>query len=126
MRERVLAFMEDMASNDAARVASWFTDDSVLWIPPAGEVRGINRIRALFRALFNRYDFIQWDILEILPVSESRCIFICNSWGSMKGHDNYTNRVLTDVTFEGDKITHLSDYFKDTAVFVKPPLTVVP
>lgn len=125
MKEKVMAFMDAMQSNDAARVADWFCENSTLWIPPAGEVRGLSRIRALFRALFNRYDYIEWDVLEILPVSANRCIFICDSRGAMKGRSSYSNRVLTDITFDGDKILRLSDYFKDTAVFIKQPVAAV-
>lgn len=112
--------MVDMESNDASRVAGWFTENSTLWIPPAGPICGLSKIRALFRALFSRYDFIHWNIIDILPVSATRCIHICDSWGSMKGIPAYTNRVITDITFDDSgKILSLSDYFKDTAIFAK-------
>ncbi len=118
MKEKILAFMEDMRSNDACKVSSWFSDDSELWIPPAAPVKGISRIKALFRAMFNRYEFLQWTIVDILPVGDSRCIHICDSHGKLKGCDEYRNRVITDITFNAEgKITSLSDYFKDTSVF---------
>lgn len=120
MKEKILAFMEDMKSNDASRIANWFSEDSVLWIPPAAPVTGYSRIKALFRAMFNRYEFLKWDIVDILPVGENRCIHICESLGKLKGCDAYTNRVMTDIIFNGEgKIASLSDYFKDTAVFGK-------
>ncbi|MBV9986714.1 MAG: nuclear transport factor 2 family protein [Chitinophagaceae bacterium] len=120
MKERILAFMEDMHSNDACRVAAWFSEDSVLWIPPAKPVHGQLRIRALFRAMFSRYDFLQWTILDILPISDNRCIHICDSHGKLKGCTEYRNRVITDIVFnESGKIESLSDYFKDTTVFCR-------
>ena len=120
MKEKILAFMEDMQSNDASRIANWFGEDSVLWIPPAAPVTGYLRIKALFRAMFSRYEFLKWDIVDILPVSENRCIHICESSGKLKGCDAYQNRVITDIVFnEEGKIASLSDYFKDTAVFCK-------
>lgn len=112
--------MQDMESNDAGRVAAWFTDNSILWIPPAAPITGLSRIKALFRALFGRYNGVHWKIVDILPVSENRCIHICESWGNLKGCTHYNNRVITDIVFDADgKISSLSDYFKDTAVFVK-------
>lgn len=118
MKERILAFMDAMQSNDAALISDWFSDDAVLWIPPAQPVCGISRVRALFRAMFNRYDFLKWTIIDILPVSDNRCIHICESYGKIKGCDEYRNRVITDITFNNEgKISSLSDYFKDTSVF---------
>lgn len=112
--------MEDMQLNDACKVADWFVDESTVWIPPAKPVIGRTRIHALFRALFSRYNYVRWEIIDILPVSENRCIHICDSIGDMKGVDNYSNRVITDITFnEQGKIIMLSDYFKDTSVFLK-------
>ena len=112
--------MEDMESNNAERVANWFTDESTLWIPPALPIKGLSRIKALFRALFRRYEYVHWHIIDILPVNENRCIHICDSHGKMHGCDNYTNRVITDIVFDEEgKIISLSDYFKDTAVFAR-------
>ena len=120
MKERILAFMDAMQSNDAARIAGWFSDDAKLWIPPAQPVEGIARVSALFRAMFIRYEFLEWKILDILPVSDNRCVHICESRGKLKGCDEYTNRVITDITFNSEgKISSLSDYFKDTAIFCK-------
>lgn len=110
--------MKDMHSNNACLVAAWFTEESELWIPPAQPVKGHTRIKALFRAMFNRYEFLQWNVLDILPVTANRCIHICESHGKLKGHDAYRNRVITDIVFDDNgKIVSLSDYFKDTSVF---------
>jgi limonene-1,2-epoxide hydrolase len=120
MKDRILAFMDDMQSNDPVRISDWFADDSKLWIPPAQPVEGICRVRALFRAMFSRYEFLRWRIIDILPVDENRCIHICESHGKLHGCEEYTNRVITDITFNNDgKIVSLSDYFKDTAIFCK-------
>ena len=110
--------MADMKSHDVNRISTWFCEDSMLWIPPAQPVSGLSRIRALFRAMLNRYDFLEWTIIDILPVAENRCIHICNSRGKLKGCEEYCNRVVTDIVFnEEGKIISLSDYFKDTSVF---------
>ncbi|HVX28062.1 MAG TPA: nuclear transport factor 2 family protein [Parafilimonas sp.] len=112
--------MKDMATNDAECVSKWFTEESTLWIPPASPIKGLCRIKALFRAMFGRYEYLRWTIVDILPVCENRCIHICESQGKLKGSDAYNNRVITDIIFNDEgKILSLSDYFKDTAVFYK-------
>jgi len=118
MENRILAFMHDMETNNAELVAPWFTEESIVWIPPLKPVTGERRIRALFRAMFSRYEYIRWEVLEILEVSENRCIHICTSIGKIRGQEEYKNQVITDIIFNDEgKIISLSDYFKDTAVF---------
>ena len=125
MKDKIIAFMEDMESNSAERVSDWFTNDSTLWIPPASPITGISRIRALFRALFRRYEYVHWNIVDILPINANRCIHICDSHGKMFGCDSYTNRVITDIVFNDEgKIISLSDYFKDTAIFEKKQVLI--
>lgn len=120
MKEQILAFMDDMHTNDACRVAEWFAEDGSLWIPPAQAVVGKTRIKALFRAMFSRYEFLRWRIIDILPVGGQRCIHICESHGKLKGASEYHNQVMTDIVFNDEgKIASLSDYFKNTAVFDK-------
>ncbi len=112
--------METMHTKDACKVADWFAEEGSLWIPPAMQVEGKGRIKALFRALFARYEFLQWTIVDILPVGDHRCIHICESHGKIKGCEEYRNRVMTDIVFnEEGKILSLSDYFKDTSLFNK-------
>ena len=118
MKEKIIAFMKDMHSHDARRVAEWFSEESMLWIPPSIQVTGCSRIKALFRAMFSRYDFLEWTIIDILPIDDMRCIHICDSHGKLKGREAYRNRVITDIVFnDAGKIVSLSDYFKDTSVF---------
>ena len=119
MKERILAFMEDMHTLDAVRVGAWFADNATLWIPPAEPIAGGNRINALFRCMFKRYESLHWEILDIVPVNDNRCIHVCRSHGKIKDREKYTNYVMTDITFNDEgKITSLSDYFKDTSLFL--------
>ena len=119
MKEKILMFMKDMESNSAEQVVSnWFTEESTVWIPPAVPVNGLSRIKALFRAIFGKHEFVTWSIVDILPVDNNRCIHICTSIGKIKNYGDYTNRVITDIVFDDNgKIKTLSDYFKNTEMF---------
>jgi hypothetical protein len=52
--------------------------------------------------MFTRYDFLKWNILDILPVDDNRCIHICDSHGKLKGCDEYRNQVITDIVFNNE------------------------
>lgn len=55
---KISDFMKDLNSLNIEQLEKWFTDESTIWIPPLKEVSGKNRILALFRAIFKRYDTI--------------------------------------------------------------------
>ena len=111
-------FMEDLNSLDIEHLDKWFTDESTIWIPPLNEISGKNRILALFRAIFRRYDTIEWHVFEIFALGNQKYFYQTTSYGTMTGKGTYENNICTLVHFsEGGKIIYLSDYFKDTKTF---------
>lgn len=111
-------FMKDLNSLKIEHLEKWFTDESTIWIPPAKEISGKNRILALFRAIFRRYDSIEWQVFEIFPLGNQRYFYQTKSYGSMTNKGVYENNICTVVHFsEEGKIIYLSDYFKDTKAF---------
>lgn len=110
--------MDDLETRDLERLRSWFTDESRLWIPPAGPVTGIRRILALFRATFRMYGEIHWRVTEVHPLGGSRYVYLTESWGTTDEGRPYRNDIATIVDFDEEgRIASLSDYFKDTAIF---------
>jgi SnoaL-like domain len=120
MKEKCLEFMQDLESKDLSKISNWFNDNSLVWIPPGKQVEGVNRILALFRAIFRRYEKLHWKVVEIYELGNNRLFYISESWG-IKDNEPYHNKIVTDITFGNEgQITHLSDYFKDTACFLPP------
>lgn len=112
--------MKDLQSKDVSRIAGWFSDCSEVWIPPSQPVQGAGRIAALFRAIFRKYQQLNWDVLEIYEVEPTHFFYISDSWGMVDEQNAYKNRILTQIRFNSEgKIIHLSDYFKDTNAFCK-------
>ncbi|MDH6252629.1 hypothetical protein M2347_002356 [Chryseobacterium sp. H1D6B] len=111
-------FMKDLNSLNIEHLEKWFTDESIIWIPPSKEISGKNRILALFRAIFRRYEKIEWRVCEIFSLGDQKYFYQTISVGTMTGKGIYENNICTLVHFsESGKITYLSDYFKDTKVF---------
>ncbi len=110
--------MNDLNLKDMDKLADWFHDASEVWIPPAPPVKGNTRILAMFRAIFRKYNSLSWKVTEIHQLTDLRCFYFSESWGILNGQP-YQNRIVTDIAFNEDgRIDHLSDYFKDTAVFI--------
>lgn len=117
-RDLCLAFMDDLETRDLERLRRWFTEQSVLWMPPRAPVQGSSRILATFRGIFRLYREIHWRVTEVHVVSDRRYIYATDSWGIIGDTTPYQNHILTIVEFGGDgRIAYLSDYFKDTAIF---------
>lgn len=115
---KISDFMKDLNSLKIDQLEKWFTDESTIWIPPSKEISGKNRILALFRAIFRRYEKIEWHVSEIFHLGNEKYFYQTTSIGNMSGSGEYENSICTIVQFsEHGKIIYLSDYFKDTKVF---------
>lgn len=118
MNCKISHFMKDLNSLKTEHLEKWFTDESIIWIPPSKEISGKNRILALFRAIFRRYENIEWRVSEIFPLGNGKYFYQTNSLGNMSGKGIYENEICTIIQFSDcGKILYLSDYFKDTKVF---------
>jgi hypothetical protein len=110
--------MKDLNSLNTEHLEKWFTDESIIWIPPAKEISGKNRILALFRAIFRRYENIEWRVSEIFSLGNEKYFYQTNSSGNLSGKETYENEICTIIEFsKSGQIIYLSDYFKDTKTF---------
>lgn len=115
---KISHFMKDLNTLNPEHLEKWFTDESTIWIPPSKEISGKNRILALFRAIFRRYEKIEWNVAEIFHLGNNKYFYQTSSVGNLTGKETYRNEICTVVQFsECGKILYLSDYFKDTKVF---------
>lgn len=118
MECKVTSFMQDLNSLKIENLQKWFNEESRIWIPPAKEIEGGGRILALFRAIFRKYENIEWKASEIFDLGNNKFFYETVSLGNLKGKGEYTNHICTVVSFsENGKIKFLSDYFKDTCMF---------
>jgi limonene-1,2-epoxide hydrolase len=120
-RARIDAFMDDINSRDATRLARWMTERTVFWVPPREPVTGGRRILALMRAIFAMYETMDWTVRHVYEVAPARVVYFHETVGTLKGGEPYTNQVVTLIDFDEDgRIAYLSDYFKCTAKFTPP------
>ena len=113
-----LAFVRDLQQRDLPSIKNWFTDSSVLWMPPLEPIQGQRRIIATFRIIFRKYSDIHWKVSDVYSAKNGRYIFATDSWGTIGKSTPYKNSILTIIDFDAEgHILFLSDYFKDTAIF---------
>lgn len=113
------AFVRDLDAHDLRRLEPWFSEATLICIPPEEALRGTRRILAFFRAVFRRYEELHWRVTDVYPVAAGRCIYLTDSWGR-RGGAPYRNHIVTLIDFDAEgRIAYLSDYFKDTAAFTR-------
>jgi len=113
-------FMRDLSSLQTEKLAQWFDEQSVLWLPPCAAVRGERRILGLFGLIFKRYGELFWKVTKVYPIGELELIYQTDSWGTFADGRPYKNSIITVIEFSPiGKICLLSDYFKDTVIFGK-------
>ena len=118
MKQNCHAFMKDLNSKNIEKIVKWFETDSTVWIPPAGPVKTQRKIGVYFRAIFQKYKDLNWEVLEVFDVTESRFFIISKSKGIFRNDASYVNHLVTDIRFDdNEKIIFLSDFFKDTSCF---------
>jgi ketosteroid isomerase-like protein len=116
--ERCIRFMSDLESRDLKRVRNWFAQDAVLWMPPTEPIEGSTRIAAMFRVIYGMYAELHWKVTAVHAIGESRFVYETESWGTIGKDTPYKNYILSIIEFDAnDRISYLSDYFKDTAIF---------
>lgn len=113
-----LAFIRDLQQCNVEAIRHWFTEKSILCMPPMPEIHGQRRILATFRIIFRKYSEIHWKVSDVYSAGNGRYIFATDSWGVIGKSTPYKNNILTIVDFDAEgHILFLSDYFKDTAIF---------
>lgn len=110
--------MSDLEKRDPALVKAWFADNAILWMPPTEPIEGSRRIAAMFRVIFRMYAEIHWKVTEVYHVGGKRYVYLTDSWGTIGKNTPYKNHILSIIEFSAEnRITFLSDYFKNTAIF---------
>lgn len=69
--------------------------------------------------IFRRYSDIQWEILELYQAAENVILVEMRSYGTFVSGKIYDNHPISLIKYtESGKIFYISDYFKNTAVFL--------
>lgn len=94
-----------------------FSKQVIIDFPGCPLVCGGPQAVMFFRLLLGRFKYLSFDVVDILVSTDRACIVWKNA-GEQPSGEKYVNRGVTLISFEGSKITLLSDYFKDTSFWI--------
>lgn len=113
----ITALFKAMNTRDFSIIENQVTEDVVFDFPGAGRIEGSKRMFIFLKALLRKYKTLLFTVNEVLIDNNTACAVWTNKGQHIEGHD-YANSGVTLFHFSDDKISFLSDYFKDTS-FVK-------
>ena len=96
---KVTSFMHDLNSLKVENLTKWFNDESKIWIPPMKEIQGEGRILALFRAIFKRYENIEWKASEIFDLGNNKFFYETISLSLLRSFVSHCGASTTNVDF---------------------------
>ncbi len=106
-----------MNTRDFSEFENFVSEDVVFDFPGAGRIEGYKRVIIFLKALLRKYPKLTFTVSEIITDNQKACAVWTNEGEDIEGN-HYSNSGITLLYFKGEKLTFISDYFKDTS-FVK-------
>jgi ketosteroid isomerase-like protein len=118
MNQEVLVLFDAMNRRDFSGLEAILLDNVIFDFPGAGKVEGKVRVITFLKVLMRKYPRLVFTVKDIIAENDKACVTWTNEGNDSQGNP-YRNEGITLFHFSGQKITFLSDYFKDTS-FTKP------
>ena len=103
-----------MNDRDFDLLSGLVTDMVACDFPGAGRMEGRRRTILLLQSIFRKYPDLKFRVLEVLSDGDRACVVWTNVGHTVSG-DPYANSGMTLLYFTEDRISFISDYFKDTS-----------
>ena len=103
-----------MNTRDFTELEKNITEDVAFDFPGAGRIEGNRRVLIFLKALLRKYKHLTFTITEVIQESHRACAIWTNEGEHINGNA-YANSGITLLYFSKDKISFISDYFKDTS-----------
>ncbi len=109
-----LSVFNAMNTRDFSELENNITEDVAFDFPGAGRIEGNRRVLIFLKALLRKYKNLTFTISEVIEESQRACAVWTNKGEHINGNA-YENSGITLLYFSEDKISFISDYFKDTS-----------
>ncbi len=114
--QTVKTFFEVFNKRDMGGMADLLDEDAELYFPKTQPLIGKERILKFLNILFRQYPELTFDIQRTVCEGSKAAVHWTNKGRSRK-NEPYRNEGATILEIADDKITFISDFFKDTEKF---------
>ena len=109
-------FFDIFNRRDLEAMGMILSQDAEFYFPKTLPLMGRDRILRFFRILFRQYPELSFEIRRIITEGKNGAVHWTNRGLNRKG-EPYENEGVTILELAGDRITFISDFFKDTEKF---------
>jgi len=113
-----VSIFEAMNTGEFSKFQQNAQEDISFDFPGTDRIEGAKRVILFFKVLLRKYKNLTFTVNEVIVGSEKACVVWTNK-GEYSNGNLYENSGITLFHFSGDKISYISDYFKDTS-FTNP------
>ena len=112
----IIRFFDLVNKRDLKRLEEVLTEGAEFYFPKTRPLQGRNQITRFFTILFRQYPELEFRIHRKIFQGSMAAVHWTNRGVNRRG-EIYENEGATIIEMEGDKISFISDFFKDTAKF---------
>ncbi len=113
-KEIALSVFEAMNTSDFSTFEKNAANDLSFYFPGADRVEGVKRVILFFKILLRKYNKLTFTVSDVIIENKKACVVWTNK-GEEKDGKPYKNSGITLFHFTDDKVSFISDYFKDTS-----------
>ena len=115
--EQILKFFfECLNHRDLEQMEELLLEDACLYFPKTEPLSGKNRILRFMGILFRHYPELIFDVQQTIIQGSKAAIHWTNK-GTSRKNKPYKNEGVTLIEFRANKISFISDFFKNTDIF---------
>lgn len=109
-----VSVFEAMNTSDFSVYEDNADEDLSFDFPGVDTVIGVKRVILFFKVLLRKYNNLTFTVKEVIVEDQKACVVWTNK-GEEKSGGVYENSGITLFYFNNDKVTYISDYFKNTS-----------
>jgi uncharacterized protein (TIGR02246 family) len=112
----IIVFFKALNTRDLEKMGNLLNSDAEFYFPKTQPLIGKDRILRFFNILFRQYPELSFEIQSVIHQGNKAAVHWTNR-GISRRKEPYQNEGATILVFKGDKISFISDFFKDTEKF---------
>jgi ketosteroid isomerase-like protein len=116
LKQTIETFFEIFNSRDMDRMGELLHEDAEFYFPKTQPLIGKARILKFLNILFRQYPELSFDIQRIICEGDNAAVHWTNK-GRSRRKEPYQNEGVSILEIKDDKISFISDFFKDTQRF---------
>jgi ketosteroid isomerase-like protein len=114
--QTITKFFEVFNARDLDQMAELLHEDAEFYFPKTQPLIGKERILKFFNILFRQYPELSFEIQRIICEGSKAAVHWTNK-GRSRRKEPYQNEGVTIMEMVDDRISFISDFFKDTEKF---------